>query len=435
MANADLDALSYAEYKELVQARGEAILEIMAAIATANLKDVVVDIPPGDDILGDIAIGLSYIVEDFRNLLESQARARQLLEETVAIRTAELEKALKEIQATQRRYIHDEWQTYTAVAEEDEEDASVAVAKSEVPPLLRPLVQKAVAQETLVKQAAEQMAVAIPIHYADEMIGVLGLTSDTDVAWADDDLTAVVAIAEQVGLALENQRLFDQTQAALAQTEIQATRLSQLNDLGTDLQTAPDLHSILTLAGRYMHQIFSDIYTSVALQGEDGQRLDIYALKPAGEAEFVATSYDLDQTALGIAMRTQLTQRLDYDPDSDFLDIRDFSREGYHAFLNAPLTTRGRVIGTINVRSTHRHAFDLNDENLLQQMAALIASNIESRQLLAEAQRQAQRERLVNDITQKIQSAVTVESALQVAIQELGQALRARYTQVTMNNE
>jgi GAF domain-containing protein len=400
---------------------------------------VVVDIPPGDDILGDIAIGLSFIVEDFRNLLESQARARQLLEETVATRTAELEQALKDIQATQRRYIHDEWQTYTAVEEEEDDDDEVASAKSghddALPPLLRPLVQQAVMQETLVKQAAEQTSVAIPIHYADEMIGVLGLTSDTDVAWADDDLTAVVAIVEQVGLALENQRLFDQTQAALAQTEIQATRLSQLNDLGTDLQTAPDLHSILTLAGRYMHQIFSDIYTSVALQGEGGQQLDIYALKPEGEAEFVTTSYDLDQTALGIAMRTQLTQRLDYDPDSDFLDIRDFSREGYHAFLNAPLTTRGRVIGTINVRSTHRHAFDLNDENLLQQMAALIASNIESRQLLAEAQRQAQRERLVNDITQKIQSAVTVESALQVAIQELGQALRARYTQVTMSNE
>ena len=46
--------------------------------------------------------------------------------------------------------------------------------------------------------------------------------------------------------------------------------------------------------------------------------------------------------------------------------------------------------------------------------------------------RQAEKERLINDITNKIQNTVTVENALQVAIEELGRAFKAPYTKVKL---
>lgn len=422
---------TYEEYKAFVEERGQAILDIMASIATGNLDDIVVDIPPGEDILGDIAIGLSFIVDDFRQLLANQEAARQELAQKVAARTAELENALSELQATQRRYIHQEWAAYIEEQEEQEEKEQ-APEEIDLAPELQPLVETAVVQKQAVTHTNDQSALAVPISYADEVIGVLGVSGSAEQIWSDDDLAAVNAIVEQVGLALENQRLFDQTQAALAQTELQANRLRQLNNMGTDLQTADDLNNILSITGRYVHQIFNTIQTSIAIQHGDSNELDVYIMTEDGQVDYTTNAYSIDDTAIGIAMRTQLPQRLDYDPDSEFTDIRDLSQEGIQSFMTAPLATRGRVIGTINVRSPQRQKFNTNDENLLQQMAALIASNIESRQLLIEAQRQAQRERLVNDITQKIQGAVTVEGALQVAIQELGQALQARYTQVEL---
>jgi hypothetical protein len=63
----------------------------------------------------------------------------------------------------------------------------------------------------------------------------------------------------------------------------------------------------------------------------------------------------------------------------------------------------------------------------------LVASTLESQQLFAEAQKQAAKERLVNLVSQKIQSTATIESALETTITELGKALQARYTKAELS--
>ncbi|MCA9967449.1 MAG: hypothetical protein KC423_24540, partial [Anaerolineales bacterium] len=49
--------------------------------------------------------------------------------------------------------------------------------------------------------------------------------------------------------------------------------------------------------------------------------------------------------------------------------------------------------------------------------------------------KQVARERVLNNINQKIQGTTTMDSALQTAIQELGKALKARYTQIELTVE
>jgi K+-sensing histidine kinase KdpD len=53
---------------------------------------------------------------------------------------------------------------------------------------------------------------------------------------------------------------------------------------------------------------------------------------------------------------------------------------------------------------------------------------LENRQQFEKAQRQAERETMLNTINQKIQSATSVEAVLQIAARELGHALGAPMT-------
>jgi K+-sensing histidine kinase KdpD len=53
---------------------------------------------------------------------------------------------------------------------------------------------------------------------------------------------------------------------------------------------------------------------------------------------------------------------------------------------------------------------------------------LENRRQFEKAQRQAERESMLNAIGQKIQSATSVEAVLQIAARELGRALSAPLT-------
>jgi GAF domain-containing protein len=85
-----------------------------------------------------------------------------------------------------------------------------------------------------------------------------------------------------------------------------------------------------------------------------------------------------------------------------------------------------RVLGVLDVQHNVRDGLAETDVELLQSIANQVAIALQNIRLFADMQQQADHEALVNRITQRIQSTATIESALQVAVRELGQALGAQ---------
>jgi GAF domain-containing protein len=100
-----------------------------------------------------------------------------------------------------------------------------------------------------------------------------------------------------------------------------------------------------------------------------------------------------------------------------------------------PLISRGRVIGALTVQSTEAQAFSEEDIAVLQTMADQIANAIENARLFEETQHLAQRERTISQITSKLRSALNLETILQTAVEELGQALGASEAIVSLGTE
>jgi GAF domain-containing protein len=84
----------------------------------------------------------------------------------------------------------------------------------------------------------------------------------------------------------------------------------------------------------------------------------------------------------------------------------------------------------LDVQARQKNHFSEEDVRIQETLAAQIAVSWYNAQLYTETQRRAEREAMINTISQKIQSAVTVEAALQTAVSELGRALKARQAQV-----
>jgi putative methionine-R-sulfoxide reductase with GAF domain len=60
---------------------------------------------------------------------------------------------------------------------------------------------------------------AVPLRSGDQVIGALDVQSTTEAAFTEEDVTALTALADQVAIAIENARLFQEHRAALSQAE------------------------------------------------------------------------------------------------------------------------------------------------------------------------------------------------------------------------
>ena len=107
------------------------------------------------------------------------------------------------------------------------------------------------------------------------------------------------------------------------------------------------------------------------------------------------------------------------------------------AELAVPLLIGDRVLGVLDVQADHVNAFTEEDANIQTTLASQVATALQNARSFNQAQKQAERETMLNIINQKIQSATSVEAVLQIAARELGHALGAPMTiaQISMKDK
>ncbi|MCB9423071.1 MAG: PAS domain S-box protein [Ardenticatenaceae bacterium] len=258
-------------------------------------------------------------------------------------------------------------------------------------------------------QSAKPLIQPISIH--GETIGRLAVLPDEDEDEVDAEIAEIIrSVTEQLQARIENLRLTDQTQIALAQTEEQAQRLGLLNEMSAALNHASSLNDIYQVSVDETTKIMGVQQTSISLLTDSKEYFEV-----------IATSNDDLGLSLGVQIPVTET------PMQEILQenrVVQGALDGVFALsLHIPLVVGNDVVGVMNVGYKEDQTFKASDESLLRQIAALVSSNIENMRFLVNERSRAQREQMLRQITQRIRSSADVETIMRTAVQEIGRTL------------
>ena len=125
------------------------------------------------------------------------------------------------------------------------ERSAVTPAQGEWRPEMLEAVQ---AGQSVVRNAAAQPALAFPLKVRDQIVGVLDLQRDTaDHPWTDADQVLVETLTEQLALALESARLYEDTQR-------RAARERTIGQVAGRIRETLDMEAMLRIAAEQICQ-------------------------------------------------------------------------------------------------------------------------------------------------------------------------------------
>jgi signal transduction histidine kinase/DNA-binding response OmpR family regulator/HPt (histidine-containing phosphotransfer) domain-containing protein len=223
--------------------------------------------------------------------------------------------------------------------------------------------------------------VAVPLTSGDEVVGTIGMAygAGDDRTFGDAEVELLSRFAQLASLALDNARLFTQTQE-------HAERLAVMNQMGRQMSLSSSMDEILECAILYTPIIVPADRVSATLLTEAGDSLEVWALHGESGVMPVGKQVPLKGTMTGQAVREKRLLREADLRDSDKADARQMAGQGLRSAMTAPLATGDRVIGTLNVGTEHPGAYSDRDESMLMQIASLLAATIENTRLYVEAQ-------------------------------------------------
>jgi PAS domain S-box-containing protein len=291
---------------------------------------------------------------------------------------------------------------------------------------------------------------AAPMIVGDDVIGVLSVqTTERENVFGEADERLLTTIAANAGVAIQNARLFAQTQAALAErTRAEQARrrrneeLEALNRVTTAATSLLDLPALLQATAREIVQIFGARNSGIALLNADRSALLVLADYSASPDEPSTTGLSIPLTGnpssiyvIETGQSLVLPQAYAH-PMTE--PIHELLRERHtQCLMIVPLRTRGEVIGTIGIDTDEPdREFTPAEVSLVETIAGQIAGAVENARFaqqleerVAARTRELQRERervaTLLQVTTELSSSLDLDRVLTRALQLVTEAVKA----------
>ena len=238
-------------------------------------------------------------------------------------------------------------------------------------------------EQEMVKHTGFETALFVPLRRGEESIGCLVFTRSIDKSFGDSEVSLAESFADQAVIAIENVRLFQETQTALARQTASADVLSIISRSPTD--TAPVFETIVESAIRL---VSCDLAVAVLSDGTDWWQTAL-ASRDGLIRDFQQPRHPLDagQSLQARVILDGKTQTADLsEPGLPPLARKMHSERGYAAYMGVPMMRGETCLGAFAFIRKQPKPFAKDDIALAESFADQAVIAIENVRLFREAQ-------------------------------------------------
>lgn len=268
--------------------------------------------------------------------------------------------------------------------------------------------------------------ITVPISVKNQVVGVLDIQSQNLDNFEKTDIELMQAIANQTGIAIENARLFAETEHLLKETERRANKLAIINSVQQGLASKLDVQSIYELAGDKFGDIFDAQVVVISTYDQQSNFIEHrYAIERGVRIPWPGKHPPGGFRSQIIQTRKPFLLNIKVAEEAARLGQPILQgTETPKSWLGAPMLVGDQVIGILSVQSLEReNAFDESDVHLMQTFAASMSIALENARLYENAKQVAvfeERQRMARELHDSVtQSLYGIELYSQAALGNL----------------
>jgi len=273
--------------------------------------------------------------------------------------------------------------------------------------------------------------IAVPIISSDRVLGTIALENyEREYAYGESEVRLLTTIAASLGTALENARLFDETQHLLKETERRAAELAIINSVQEGLASKLEMQAIYDLVGNKIREIFAADVVGISLFDLEANAVHYVFLLDHGERFHPQAGPPRGFTAHILRTRQPIVIHTAEELDRRMAELGSKQIGGDtvdNSFIYVPIQRGDAANGVITVGKQRAHAFSDSDVSLLTTLGNAMSVALENARLFDETQRllkETEQRAAELAVINRIQEGMAAELNFQAIVDLVGDKLR-----------
>jgi len=226
----------------------------------------------------------------------------------------------------------------------------------------------------------------VPIMVDEDVLGAVFVEEYRPYAYHENHLRLLQTLSSNMGIAIQNARLFDETQRLLKETEDRAAELAVINSVQEGLASKLDMQEIYELVGEKIREIFRNADTNIRIYDPKTNLLHISYSYVSGQPLNQGMSMPMTGSGFSVhVLRTHETLVINENMEQEMERYGSIPIPGVPITKSAvfvPLVSGGEGHGMITLFDIEReHAFSESDVRLLETLANSMSVALENARL------------------------------------------------------